>query len=243
MLQYADATYLVEKSVPTTRMPWKASIARRLEASELLTQSARSGISRWINPVLYYHVEPLILVEGKSDQDFITQALRLLTGMEFRVASLATLLGDATQGGVQTLKRYLASNSEAILARPSSAPLLLILDWDAANKVSEFKGLFGASDPFHVLAWPESNANPKLDKTFKGIERFFTDDLIAKAEAKDASLVATKANGMRTINPQDYGQLKRILADIVRKGLHREDVAFAEQFILDLGQRAREHAV
>lgn len=238
MVQQADASYLIERSTPTARTPWRASVAIPLPPRELLTHSARSGISRWVNPILFYYLEPLILVEGKTDQEFITKGVRILTGHELRVASLATLLSDQDQGGVQRLKQFIEANADAIRSRPSSALVIVVLDWEESQKVTQFSKLFGASEPFKTIAWPEEAANPLLDSSFKGIERFFSDGLITRAESRDSSLIATKANGVRTVHPRDYDNLKSILASEVAAGVSEDDLVHARGFLIELSQLA-----
>lgn len=238
MIQQADASYLIKRSTPTARVPWRTTTAQSLPPRELLTHTARSGISRWVNPILFYYLEPLILVEGKTDQDFITKGLRLLTGQEFRVASLASLLDDEDQGGVTRLKHFIQANADAIRARASYAPVIAVLDWEEASKVPQFSSLFKKPDPFHVIAWPEAEGNPLLDSSFKGIERFFSDDLIARAETVDSSLVATKADGSRTVHPRDYDRFKSILASEVTSGITDQDLVHARPFLLELCQLA-----
>jgi len=231
MIQYADSAYLIEKSevrgLPSTS-------TKQMEPRELLRQTPRFGISRWVNPILLYHLEPMILVEGKSDQTFILQGLRMLEGREFRVASLSSLLANKEKGGVETIKSFLKENLEAIRARPVDAKVVVVLDWDSAGKVDGFRSLFRQKDPVEILAWDESEANPMLDASFKGIERFYSDRLIVEVEKKDSSLIATKNSGLRTVQPKDLGSLKQILHPIVDSGLDGADLVYAKSFLLQL---------
>lgn len=233
VIQYTDAAYLVEKreSVPGS---YVASVAKRMSSRELLRESARHGISRWVNPILFFFVDPLVLVEGVTDREFIAQGLRLISGKDYHVAALADLLGVPQKGGLETVREFLRDNAEAIKSRPTTAPVVVVVDWDGARKQKEILKPFSHDDPIVVLAWAENEANPVLDKSFRGIERFFTTKRMQVVEKLHPDLIATKKNGTKTIAKDDYGRLKALLAEDVAKGLSPVDLEHAQPFLIRL---------
>lgn len=230
VVQYSDSAFLVSKDV-LSGGNFVASSAQALSPRELLRETARFGISRWVNPVLYYYIEPLVLVEGASDRAFVSQGLRLITGKEYRVAALSDLLNVADKGGVETIRRFLKDNADAIRARPETAPVIVILDWDASAKADDLRKPFSSSDPVEVMSWDALEANPVLDKTFRGVERFFSDERIASVDKAEPDLIATKRNGVRTVSKEDYTQVKALLAGQIGAGVTKADLQFAEPFL------------
>jgi|WetSurMetagenome_2_1015567.scaffolds.fasta_scaffold33054_1 predicted ATP-dependent endonuclease of OLD family len=232
IIQYSDSSYIVEKNrTPSSSSPL-STVAEKLDRKTVLKKAARLGISRWVNPILLYYLEPIVLVEGKYDRDYLN-ALSVTLGKKprYRIVCLEDLLDNPDKGGIETLKKYIRENVEAIRVRASDAPVIIVLDWEAANKVSEFERIFKDGDPCKIISWNDKDANPLLDKTFRGVERFFSDRLIAEAEKTDASLIAEKKNGKKCIQADDLKVLKRILNGEVKKGLEEIDCAYSKKMI------------
>jgi hypothetical protein len=135
------------------------------------------------------------------------------------------------------MRQYIKDSANAIRARRPEAPVVVVLDWDAANKQEEFKKLVPGKAPYKVLVWPETSANPKAGKSFKGIERFHCDRVLRLA-SKPEGPIATKPNGHYVVEPDDYNKLKKQLAEIVREGLQQSDFVHAEAFIKQILQEA-----
>lgn len=219
VIQYSDCAALVEPgpngSVVTTAGPL-----------EVLRSSARAGVSRWVDPLLYFPLDPVILVEGKTDRVVIEEVLRLLRSpRRIRVLELEALQ-ESGKGGVDTLLRYIKDRIAMIRSRSAEAPVHVLLDWDAESKTGSFNSLFAADDPFRCSAWDATSANPKLGDTVKGIERFYSDRMISAAEKAGVSMAWT-ATGVVVVSSKQLGQLKKVLAGIVEaEGLQEEDLAY-----------------
>jgi hypothetical protein len=225
MIQYSTGCLLAAKmDSGTTFQP----IDDPLDAVALASDA---GVSRWVHPLLYYPLDTIVLVEGRHDVAFLTEAFRIAKpGRRVTVTSLEEL-GKPNAGGVDTILRYVKDNAGVIRARNTTAPVIVALDWDARAKVTAFEKLFTPEDPFAVLAWPESEANPKLGRTFRGIERFYPDRLIEEAE-KQGHAIARRHDGVASVEPDIYGSLKRHLSDTVRlHGLQHDDLVFAKPFV------------
>lgn len=234
MIQHARAGYYVDKAaIPQTAI--KHSVAAKKEPRDLMSISSKFGVSRWVNPVLFYPSDALVIVEGKTDREFISLAL-FRKGIQppYKIVCLEDLTARPDQGGIDTLKQFIKDNAEAIRTRAPAAPVIVVLDWEMARKVPDFEKLLAKTEPFRVLVWDESKANPTLHKSFRGIERFFSDRLIEEAEKIDANLISRKANGIRTIHKEDLEKLKGILANIVIKDLQLSDLVHADTFITEL---------
>lgn len=229
MIQYAEQGYFIEKQSGSGR---NQSTITAKKTRELLTLTSRHGVSRWVNPILYYPLDAVVLVEGKYDRDFLLECLRLMAIQNPpRVVCLADIKQDATQGGDARLHGFVKEHVDVIRARNAYAKVAVLLDWDSANKRQSFENLFHASDPFKCLAWDSADANPKLADTFRGIERFFPDRIIQKVEAANPSLFFTNGNNVKTINPSETSRVKPLLNAEVASGLTAGDEIHAHKLV------------
>lgn len=224
VLQHADQSALAEGDEGGTRFTTGLSIR------EVLDRAARAGVSRWVHPLLYYPLEPLVLVEGMYDRVFLEEAFRVLRpSRAVRVADVGEM-GEAG-GGVNSLLEYVKSNAAVIKARTPNSPVVVLLDWEVASKEDRFKRLFASEDPFRVMSWPEDEANPSLDTSFRGIERFYSDRLI-DAALEAGFRIGTTQEGVRMVQKGTYGALKRWLSEkISREGLMPDDLRYVKRFL------------
>jgi hypothetical protein len=236
-IQYSEGTYLVEKThAPLPSSPTSTRI-EKCDKRDALKRAAKQGIARWINPILLYPLESIVLVEGKTDREFIYRAnLALGIPVKYRLVSLEDLLGEPQTGGVDTLKRYIQANAEPIRMRSRESPVVILLDWDVSDRVQGFQNVIGTIPSYKVLAWNKAESNPRLHSSFKGIERFFSDKIIDEAKAIDPNVVSTKANGIVCVQRDDLSRLKSILRCVVTRGIRDTDCTFAKPMLQRLKQ-------
>jgi hypothetical protein len=234
LIQYANKAHFLTKGEGGTRQ--ESTADRR----EVLSLSAKAGVSRWVHPLLYMPLDPVVLCEGEQDVAFVSRALRLLKPKRrIRVVSLREFAGDDA-GGVDRMLQYLKENRSAVQARSADAPLVVVIDWEANSKKGAFeKAIAGAPGAF-VLVWPEDQANPDLGKSFRGIERFFSDRIIHEAEKRAASIGRTK-KGTAIVEPGAYEGVKKILNEIVSESLSQEDLVHAQVFLQQVIERSEGH--
>lgn len=227
MMQYADAGYLAEKMLAGT------TIRRAANIQEMLQESARFGISRWVNPILRYPLEPVVLVEGKSDRDLILAGFEAF-GLRSRakIVCLADLTGNEDDGGVNRIKDFLKEMAAAIRTRDIAAPVVLVLDWDASTQQDAFSRILNDPDRLKVLAWDASEANPQLHESLRGVERFLSTEWLERVDSAGPSVIATKQDGTKTIHNNEYGKLKKVVAaEIASGGMNSADLKFCEPFL------------
>jgi hypothetical protein len=228
MVQYAKKVFVVSKKGPETI----AGPAR--DPREALDSLSHGGVSRWSHPILFHPLEPLILVEGKYDADFVREVLKNVgASSKVHVTWVGDIEGSEGEGGVERLKDYVKSNRNAIRTRRADAPVVVILDWDCQTKETSFKNLVSDGGSYKVHVWPAAQANPKLGKSFRGVERFFSDRMIAKAEERGAQVFRSTA-GACSVEKETYGELKKILNAIVLYGLEKDDLEYARPFLDDV---------
>jgi predicted ATP-dependent endonuclease of OLD family len=200
-----------------------------------LQEVAKLGISRWTHPILLDRLHPIVLVEGKYDCAFLEQAFRLLAPQEtICVSYLERLQGDDATGGAKHLQQYIKANASAIKTRGGSAPVIVLLDWDSAKKAEEFKKGFQADDPYRIEVWPENAFNPKLGRSFHGIERHMSDRIIDAADHA-AKIIAKKRDGTKVIpRDADYENFKTEVHKVVEKGILQKDLSHVKEFLKKL---------
>ena len=203
-----------------------------------LSESAKIGISRFTHPLLIEPLRPLILVEGKYDHALLEQAIRLIApSLDINVSYLEVLdnTGGAT-GGDGNLQKYLKAHQQQLSMRIPGSPVIVLLDWDSAGKVSELKKYCNDSSRYKVLAWPDSSFNPALNAKFKGIERHMSDRIVEDANAK-CSVLGKTARGTWTVSPDDYNKkFKPAVYDVVKKGITADDLVHLRDFVGQLMQ-------
>jgi 5S rRNA maturation endonuclease (ribonuclease M5) len=229
MLQYADKVVAVEQKDGRTNLK---VLGDSLSAIDRLS---RAGVSRWVDPLLYYPLDPLVLVEGKFDHTFLTAAfIHLRKRRDVRFSYLEHLEPTQKTGGKEDLLRYVQNHASAIKTRRKDAPVIVLLDWDAAAKKESFQKHFKSTDPFKVLSWPDSALNPKLGATFHGIERAYSDRIIEEAEKKGANLFKSPDGTCAIGDAAEYGKIKQILHGVVKEGLEPADLKQSRVFLEEI---------
>jgi len=226
VLQYSDRAVFVVKENNAS------SFTENATKRQVLERAAISGISRWVHPILASPLDPIVLVEGKSDFLFLQQALALHDPtLRATVTYLEQLQGGNVTGGAEELLKYIKSNLSALRTRLATAPVIVVLDWDSASKRAEFQKYINDQERCKVLVWPETTFNPHLGKAFRGLERHLTDRII---NAADNEHVGTKADGTRTISKEDLGSFKARVLEVLKAGITAADLEHARPFVQQL---------
>lgn len=234
VLQYSDMPVFVSQ---TDRDGTKIEKAENRRS--VLERAAKFGISRWVHPILADPLNPIILVEGKYDEAFISSAIAVIEpGSRVHVRYLEQLVDGGGTGGVDDLLRYVKANSNAIRMRVANAPVVVVLDWDSEAQRNNFAQLFKPEDPFRVLVWPLTSFNPLLGASFKGIERSMSERLIREAD-QQLGIVAQKTDGTLVVTPQEYPKLKERIYRIVTRNIAEQDLTFARPFIEEIIRTAK----
>jgi len=232
--QYSDNLIYTEKENNETKF------IHYPDKKEGINKLAKSGISKWIHPLLYHPLDPIILVEGKYDYIFWKEALKYFrTKRSVEVTYLEKFDKGQGSGGAERIYSYIKNNVRAIKARPNNAPIILVLDWDQRNKDQKYHRLFQNNDPFKILIWPEEYLNPKIDESFKGIERAYSNRIIEKAIQKGAQISTIRTGNDEKWFCRKIQEVKRILNQIIeQEGLKENDLEYARGFIEQVLQEA-----
>jgi len=227
MLQYCDRVIYATKDGCDT------SCELIVDKTEALEKASRAGVSHWVHPILYFPLNPILIVEGKYDADFWKEALLYFRLKRKLHVTCLKELDDRRTGGHQDTLNYVKNNTSAIKSRRTDSKVIVVLDWDASNKIESFKKLFSQNDPFDAIAWPTSCCNPNLNRTFRGIERHVSNRIILEAEKRGAPIYKSSGD-IYSVNPEEYGKVKSTINVIVNEGLKYEDLIHAKDFIMQV---------
>jgi hypothetical protein len=160
------------------------SVWEQLTARVLTGEAARRGISPYVHPLLYSGDRPLLLVEGETGRRFLKLAYQALNRLNaWMICDLQSLDPESELRGVDGLVSYLRSNRGAIKTRPLDSPVFVLVDWNINDRsIGQLKKEIELHATSKVLKWKLEDSNTDLDRSFTGIEKYLSIDLIHEAE-------------------------------------------------------------
>ncbi|WP_415676904.1 AAA family ATPase [Tsukamurella hominis] len=173
---HQDEFVRVGDSAIVARTSASGTIFNRLTPKLAIEQSNKEAVTAYRHPLLQYSDQPLVLVEGKFDAQYIRQGLDA-AGIKprWRLADPDDLTGDATGG--DAFKQYLRYNSAAIKSRPDSAPILVVRDWET-NDANSYRTYLKGHRYSTVVTMPSDLCTSELGTGWSGIERYLPLDFV-----------------------------------------------------------------
>jgi hypothetical protein len=160
---------------------------------QLVRDAERRGVSAWVQPALAFPYNPVVLVEGQIDADVLTHVARVSGREQFRFLTLSEFDPAAKGHGKDNLGSYLKLHSALFPNRPSSAPLLVLVDWEvSANEMQNLRKAYGSGGEARVLQMNSAHCDPRLGQDFAGIERFYPVQIVLEASAAKEILIANQ---------------------------------------------------
>ncbi|WP_194762263.1 ATP-dependent nuclease [Microbacterium sp. UFMG61] len=189
----------------------------KLTARQALEASMRASVTSFAHPLFTHPNEPIVIVEGKFDEVHIRAAIQA-AGLRprWRLLSPSAAFGDEIGG--DSVLQYLKYNKQVVASRPLSAPVLVLRDWEDSD-APKYNQVLAVHPHSVCLVPPEAVANPQLDQTFVGIERFLSTDLI-ETVVTSAKLGLENAlpNARYAVKRKVLEEKKPLLAKAVREG-------------------------
>lgn len=234
IIQYSDKCYLIKKTK-------EGSKSETDDISNILESVSKMGITGWQHPILRNPLVPLLIVDGDYDVVFFREVTKVdpygaLSRCRICCLKEISLAESGETGGTEALVRYIRNNIKVIKNRSNKYPVVIILDWEKADKKNEIMKHFEKNDPIRVLVWDESRANPKLGREFSGMERFLSDRIIDEIIQKKPGIVYSNSLGKYTVRKkdEDYQCFKKMAVDVIKKGLKEEDLNFAKHILEEI---------
>lgn len=212
------------------------STIRPTPIPDLAAESSASQISSWTQPALKFPLDPVVLVEGPTDQIVLRRAAELLgvgTNLKFLPPSqLDSALGDGKDNVADFVKRH----SLAIGQRLPRQPLLALVDWDVSDgNLKNIAGPLGGK----AIRMDAAACDPRVGASFRGIERFFSERLLTAGEASGVISIARKGTGELVVTPADLAGCKVALAAFFVANAAPEDCKHIRPALDSLASLAR----
>jgi hypothetical protein len=185
---------------------------------ELVRAAERRGVSGWTQPVLAFPTAPVVLVEGKIDAAVLEHVATLHGSLSVRFMPLPELDPAEKGAGKDAITSYLKRHGGLIPNRPPGCPLSVVLDWDVSDvELKAARDAYGEGGGARVIRMDASYCDPRVGKTFAGIERFYPVDVIEGAIKAGELVAATPVGKPISVAKDELLQAKWALAERVRK--------------------------
>ena len=183
----------------------------------LAYHAAAMGISRPVEPVLCFLLNPVVLVEGPIDARVLTNvAQRTGVATNCKFVSLPEIDPMQSGGGADEMVRYLKRYKRLIQNRPPIAPFMALFDWEISDQLlQKARENYGKDADIRVNRMDPSHANEKVSPDIPGIERFYPTELFKIARDKNKVDVAIDQYGNVSIDRSKIKKAKGALANML----------------------------
>ncbi len=200
----------------------------KASAKDALRDATRREITSFRHPLFTSTDRPIVIVEGRYDAIYFRSAIESLgIRPRWRLFSPQDAFGDEVGG--DSILPYLQWNSAVVSSRPDIAPIIVLRDWEAKDADKYSKYLKG--HPYsRALTCDASIANPELDESWVGVERFLSSDYIkecipASRIGLDSSAPGARLSIKRATLEEFKPSLSRGIASGADPGDHLRDLA------------------
>jgi hypothetical protein len=189
-----------------------ASTARRTPISRLVRDAERKGVTGWVQPILAYPMNPVVLVEGPIDVDALTHTASLVGLDRMRFLVLPELDAAEKGGGKDAIIVYLKRHAGLIGNRPKGCPLVVLFDWEvsAADLIAARKA-YGNGAANAVVTMNAAHCHPSMGEDFVGIERFYPPSIVREGHAAGEFVIGEAAQGPIAISTSQFSLAKKSL--------------------------------
>jgi len=216
--------------------------ATRMPIPELVRDADTKGVLGWIQPVLAYPHNPLVLVEGEADATALAHAARLRGQTNLRFLSLPALDPSQKGGGKDSMVTYLKLHSALLPNRPTESPLLVLFDWDvSSNQLRQAKKAYGVGADGSVLRMDLSHCDFRLGTEFRGIERFYPIRLFTDGNSAGEFAMACRSDGSFSISAVELEKAKPRLLERLRLCSESAEMTALNAVIADLEAAVAKH--
>ena len=161
-----------------------ASSARRTSIPTLVRDAERKGVTGWVQPILAYPTNPVVLVEGPIDADVLTHVASIIGLDRIRFLVLTDLDTAEKGAGKDSITTYLKKHAGLIGNRPKECPLIVVLDWEVtSNDIGNARKAYGKGGDLAVTKMNAAYCETAMGEDFVGIERFYPARIVREGHA------------------------------------------------------------
>lgn len=192
--QYANSHHMlkttkIEKGLIVNTWTFSTNYA----AHEFLTKLTEERISNCLSLITAYPHQKIILLEGEIDEFIFNQLIRRKNIQNTLAFSIQRFVSDDKCKGDSQLLTFLKANQHILKNRARNCGVYAIFDWESdKHKINQLSKNISA--PNVICQFDENNANPLLDKTFHGIERYYPTKIIREVMNTTPGLISDRGN-------------------------------------------------
>lgn len=183
--QYADCHLYVKKT------PYQTTTTTKVEKyspHEFLHVLYENRISNLVDAITLYPMDVILLTEGVIDKKIIQKILKERCPFISKIFSISEFFNNKFKKGESFLCQYLLTNSHIINKRLKGAGIIALFDWDVeVSKINKLKRVIKA--PNMIYHFNQKDSNPLLDKSFRGIEKYYPIELILDFEKENKGYI------------------------------------------------------
>lgn len=189
-----------------------ASEVRKTPISTLVRDAQLKGVSSFVQPVLAFPANPVVLVEGAIDSEVLSHVAGLAGFRRLRFLSLPELDPAEKGAGKDAITTYLKRHGMLVSNRPTESPLIVTFDWEVPkHEIDAAKKAYGPGADVAVLKMNSAYCHSKMGDDFKGIERFYPPTAVHEAVKAGEFAAAEAASGVLTISQAQLSIAKQRL--------------------------------
>lgn len=212
--QYASSCHLINMEVGKKGKDFYWSKCRSLKTHEFLRAQSVAKISSCPALLTTYPHKKILLTEGEIDEKIIGWILERSGIRDVVVFSIKKFVSDEQLKGEEFLREFVMSNMPLLSNRAPRCGIYIIFDWDCEkSKINPLKKR--VKPPNQIWQFEISSSNQLLDKSFKGIEKFYPIDVVLEMLEKTKALIIDRG--------EDYSKNRYYLdkgrVELVKKGL------------------------
>lgn len=201
-----------------------------LPRTSLIDKAVSSGVAPFTHPLHIGSIKPLLLVEGRDDRELLIRAyVDSQEACPYEIKAMEDI-ESSTTGGVDQIQSYLSNNRSALRARPTSSPVIVLLDHEVSqgsqNKIRSALHEHSTSE-CHVF--PKDKRTPRLREDIAGIEAYLSLSFYEAAEAENGLIVVRPGNPEQAgytlgIDKSEMGKRKQDIHKLLRERNEPSDI-------------------
>jgi len=213
--QFATSHFFVSRA--QTSLSW--TIVEKQNITSYMKTLVTSKITNFPNLLTYFPNRQIILTEGDIDEYIIGKLAEVIGLKNTIIFSVAKFIGEK-RGGDSRLYNFIMSNAHVLNSRTKGCGVIAIFDWDF-EKTKAINLSRHISSPNYVFQFDEKFGNPLLDKSFKGIERFYDTEIIEWLSESEGNLIMDRGSANFTsrfyADPARYFLIKQKLFERIKE--------------------------
>lgn len=171
----------------------------------------KERVTTVVSTTALYSDRRIVIVEGLYDEIVIKKLMARYDLENIEVFSINRYIGQH-RGGESKMRALIDGNIDIINQRDPRFPILFLFDWDVTDPLKPKKFTAGS----RAVKPSPKKANPKLGNDWKGIERYYTNDIIENCSAFIDGIIKKNTRGRYIFDNCDYDSIKKSIYEYIK---------------------------